>query len=330
MILQKFSVLIFMCSYLTAAAPANECDSEITTDLTSTFIPETTTAMAFDMSSNEVEVDSEPFSGDDEDETAAVSDVDEKVGSIDVEMSSESPELGIENGSIQSIETSTIEEMETSSIQKMENFIEATTMAFVESDLATENEKSSIAKGTTMGELDDGVELNGHITPERSLDASDESADDSTTIPNYSANPTHIPQIASHQNPAPEDANKMENSDVSERAKVLEQISKVLQAQILRALFSLLSEASKRQKLNAHDSQTMASEVMERRLPPVSDSEYLVNTLQHDDKIIALHQQSVYIDEEDYERMISLQNSDYVRTQCCLEINPSETFPPRN
>jgi transcriptional regulator of met regulon len=302
MILQKFFIVIFMCHFhFMTAAPADFAESEITTDsssttgLSSTILPDTSTTI---IDARQNEVDAKFSTGNDQ--LTTLSDVDKKIESIEAD----SNERSTESQPANDVEEDVTEK-------------EAFTMVKLLSDESVTTEKQFQIDTTTISnkithQAEEIQEPTNNNEFERFATETDENIKTESTTMKVDPSTSQIATKVVLQR-KPEDKNITEDSELTERAKALQQIKKMLKAHVLRAILTILNDAKKRQIQEQHTSE---SQVVEETLHAVSGSECECDddvSTNDEDKVIAFDknlQRYVYMDKLDYELLKT--RSDYV------------------
>lgn len=304
-----------MC-YFTAAAPADISqpddvnESEIFTESTSTYIPETTT-IDFDIRHNEVDAKLPKL-----DETTAtmstVPDVDRKIESI---------EADFEQRPTSEASTTVIEETSTQhqKIHEMEELNESTTIENVKSRSLTTETTSTIEVRTVSKNIAQASEEVQDLKDEKEFEKLLEGFQDELELTTKKTveSPSTTSEITTEDvsQQTVESENKVSKeviSDLTEKAKTLVRLRKLLRAHVLQAALTLLNEARKRQMANNQEQHVMESQIVEETVHAASTSDCGCEedddddvSVNHDDKIIAFDkdlQRYVYMDRADYER----------------------------
>lgn len=299
------------------AAPADLGESEITTDSTSstfsleststTFLPELTSTILSETSTTIIdarqnEVDANFSNGDEK--MTTLSDVDKKIESIEADFA----ERSTVSQRVNDVDETTTEK---EAVIKEKLLPDET----VPEKISPSDESTTIFNKITQ-QPEDAEEIQepkNNKEFERFVTESEESTkEDSTTMKIDPTSSTIATRVVLQQKP--EHKSVMENPELTERAKALQQIKKMLKAHVLRAILTVLNEAKKRQIQEQHTSE---SQVVEEALYAFSGSECDCGenddvSTDDSDKVIAFDktlQRYVYKDKDDYE----LLKSDYVR-----------------
>lgn len=290
--------------------------SPTTIDAVSTMMPTTAT----DSSQNEVDV---KFSAEDL-KTATVSNVDEKIESIEsegVEKKIDEAELRIlpktseiSTGSALPVNEKLIE-LTTENVPK--GTIKVTTVLPTEADVTTPAivEKAE-QKLVDVQELENNNEL-------RKLEAEELFATTAISQPSSTADSQTTAEVTPQSRQSDERI-LSQSPDLTARVKALEKIRNMLRAHVLRNLLTLLNDARSRQNMQTSDSPHAESQLIEDIVPAAAAASDCdcgtenddVSTNDDDDKIITFDedlQRYVYKQKKDYDMMNSSESRlDYV------------------
>lgn len=307
--------------HFTAAAPADGSESEITTDSSSTYMPETTsiylpettivytTTPLYDARQNEVDS-----------KFTTLSDIDEKIESIEADLdgrSTASPESSTTEKNVAQPENLT----STDNVLLMAELNESTTMEVEKStNLATE-ETSNVEETTDFKEIaqqpEDVEEIQEPMNNKKLESIStNESEGENFTTAQSTQPPSMTTLKAAPLLDAGADNKTLATSDLTSRAKALQQIKRMLKAYTLRTLLTMLNDARKRQQSPTEEQHAMESQVVEESIYAVSGSECECEqddevSTDDDDKVITFDKDSqryVYADRGEHERVGSRQS----------------------
>lgn len=308
--------------HFTAAAPADGSESEITTGSSSTYMPETTstympettivytTTSLYDARQNELDS-----------KFTTLSDIDEKIESIEADLggrSTMSPESSTttEKNAVQPENL-----FSTDNVLLMAELNESTTMEVEKSaNLATE-ETSNVEETTDFKEIvqqPEDVEENQEPTSNKKLESisTNESEGENFSTTQSAQPPSTTILKAAPILDAGADNKTTAASDLTSRAKALQQIKRMLKAYTLRTLLTMLNDARKRQQSPTEEQHAMESQVVEESIYGFSGSECECEqddevSTDDDDKVITFDkglQRFVYTDREEHERVGSRQS----------------------
>lgn len=296
-----------MCCFTAAAPPADVSESDITTDSTSTIVHDTTTIMS-DARQNEVDANFPKI----DDKTTTLSDVDEKIGSIEAD----DEERSTQGENVSSTEQSAKLPLDKSTTEVLE-ITASTEQHTTVSQMPREEEVEAEEEDEYGEDVEEIEEPKSKAESERFATEAVEKVPPSTTtkiVPNDSTTSKIAHKVAVVPMPAIEESTNKSATDNVERTKALHKIRNVLRAHILRTILTVLnSEAKQRQKSQTEEMHAQESQVVEEKL---YGSGYDVSS-GGDDKVIAFDsnlQRYVYMDKGHYETMTSHnQRPDYVR-----------------
>lgn len=296
-----------MCCFTAAAPPADVSESDITTDSTSTIVHDTTTIMS-DARQNEVDANFPKI----DDKTTTLSDVDEKIGSIEAD----DEERSTQGENVSSTEQSAKLPLDKSTTKVLE-ITASTEQHTTVSQMPREEEVEAEEEDEYVEDVEEIEEPKSKAESERFATEAVEKVPPSTTtkiVPNDSTTSKIAHKVAVVPMPAIEESTNKSATDNVERTKALHKIRNVLRAHILRTILTVLnSEAKQRQKSQTEEMHAQESQVVEEKL---YGSGYDVSS-GGDDKVIAFDsnlQRYVYMDKGHYETMTSHnQRPDYVR-----------------
>lgn len=320
--LQKFLMLAFMCCFV-VAAPTEESSTDFSTTYsidTTTNLPETTsnlpdsTVTTLDPRQNEV--DAKLAS-----EATTPFEIDEKIDSTDdVERSTERQMLEDNPSTTERLSGLLSDELNESSTSENE-------MSTTE-NLAIVEQTSALVKTTRVAEeAEETREPSNNNEFERFATEAEEAS--TTTVMTTTTSEKIVSEEPTTEKTASEvfaqqksadgeikDEIRTDGPELSEQRKALVQIKKILQAHVLKALVTLLNEVKQRQQVQAHEQQTMESQVVEGSLHSSIGSDCACEendevSTSDDNKVIAfdkLQQRYVYMDKRDYELMLREQN----------------------
>lgn len=303
-----------MCLY-TTATPADVTESDSTTDSTST-LPDSTTVL-YDSRQNEV--DTKFLKGEETTTSTTVSDVVEKIESIESDFAE------------RAIKTSDDDENdfepESSHTTDESSTIEIDPDANLGSERISQMDKATTMTGITQKSRQSGETHEPEKDSKFERATNDESdKEESTSVTTSSATQTTTSQVSTTSTTtakpklSPAVKHDKEKSELTERAKTLQQIKQMLKAHVLRTVLTSLNEAKKRQQSQTQELLTQESKVVEDSVHAASGHkcEYEENvdvSTDDDDKIIAFDKDSqryVYMDKEDYERLLASHRSSHV------------------
>lgn len=296
-----------MCCFTAAAPPADVSESDITTDSTSTIVHDTTTIMS-DARQNEVDANFPKI----DDKTTTLSDVDEKIGSIEAD----DEDRSTQGENVFSTEQSAKLPLDKSTTEVLE-ITPSTEQHTTVSQMPREEEVEAEEEDEYVEDVEEIEEPKSKAESERFATEAVEKVPPSTTtkiVPNDSTTSKIAHKVAVVPMPAIEESTNKSATDNVERTKALHKIRNVLRAHILRTILTVLnSEAKQRQKSQTEEMHAQESQVVEEKL---YGSGYDVSS-GGDDKVIAFDsnlQRYVYMDKGHYETMTSNnQRPDYVR-----------------
>lgn len=288
--------------HFTAAAPADVIESaavsetEISTESTSTLLPET--MEAFDYHQNEVDTVADV-------KTTTMSDIDDKIVSINSDSQERSivGSIAFEEDISTQIAVKLMEELQEAAtpeltasemlVTEMSSNIETTTtesLEFAQPEEEVEAKVIEVQKSTENKKIETGVEdeepelTTLEVTTDKTLQESSTSA------------------VAV--------MNETDSSELAARRNILIEIRKVLRAHMLRTVLTLLNESKKRQTVKAPEQHAMESQIIEQTVPAVYESECDCGerddvSTNDENKIIAFDQdlqRYVYMDKADFEQ----------------------------
>lgn len=322
MILEKFLIIAFI-SHLTAAAPADvtepvDIKSEtLTVPTTTTDIPtDTTTGLFGDSRHNEVDAKL----------PTTTSDIDEKIESIEADSDVRSSSASETISTTEIVHTDKFRESKTEEVDKFFKtaWHDETTISQISAqepeEIETEVEK--VQEPRSDVEFERFVTENGEEENESTTKGLDESALPSSTITSIEATPRLF--VTSTDGTISKSMTESYNS--SERAQAIDKIRKMMQAHVLRAILTLLSQARKQEleqieeNSQPRDQSVMESQITDESFSVLSEGDYDFSenngddevTTDDDEKVIAFDkklQRYVYMDKADYEVQHS---ADYV------------------